>query len=82
MSQQIENPVDLGPLTQRQHMIIGVTTTILLLAIISYGLRLYAKRITAATVWWDDYTIGVGLAFAIIPCICNYVGMWVRFVLR
>ena len=75
MSQQIENPLNRGYLTERQQLIIGVTTTILLLALISYGLRLYAKRITAATVWWDDYAIGVGLAFAIIPCICNYVGM-------
>ena len=75
MSQPIENPLPLGHLTERQHLIIGVTTTILLLAIISYGLRLYAKRITAATVWWDDYAIGIGLAFAVIPCICNYVGM-------
>ena len=74
MSQQVEYPADLSNLTFRQHVVIGVTTTILVLAILSYGLRLYAKRITAAHVWWDDYLIGVGLSFAVIPCICNYVG--------
>ena len=71
----LEYPLDLSHLTYRQHLIIGVTTTILLLAILSYGLRLYAKRITAANVWWDDYVIGIGLLFAIIPCVSNYVGM-------
>ena len=74
MSQQDEYPVDLSVLTFRQHVIIRVTTTILVLALLSYGLRLYAKRITAAHIWWDDYLIGIGLLFATIPCICNYVG--------
>ena len=74
MSQQTEYPVDLSVLTSRQHLVIRVTTTILVLAFLSYGLRLYAKRITAAHIWWDDYLIGIGLSFATIPCICNYVG--------
>ena len=74
MSQQTEYPVDLSVLTSRQHLVIRVTTTILVLAFLSYGLRLYAKRITAAHIWWDDYLIGLGLSFATIPCICNYVG--------
>ena len=74
MSQQTEYPVDLSVLTFRQQVIIRVTTTILVLAMLSYGLRLYAKRITAAHIWWDDYLIGIGLSFATIPCICNYVG--------
>lgn len=62
-------PLDLHHMTYRQHLILGVTTTILILAILSYALRLYAKRITAANVWWDDYTIGVGLVCAnVVSC--------------
>lgn len=74
MSLQTEYPADLSVLTSRQDLVIRVTTTILVLAFLSYGLRLYAKRITAAHIWWDDYLIGIGLSFATIPCICNYVG--------
>lgn len=48
-------------MTTRQHVIVAITTFILTLAIVSYALRLYAKRKTAANVWWDDYMIGVGL---------------------
>ncbi len=53
--------LNLGDFNYRQRLVLGVTITILMLAIISYALRLYAKRITAASVWWDDYMIGVGL---------------------
>ena len=58
----------------RERLVVVVTNTILALALISYGLRLYAKRITTAYIWWDDYVMGIGLAFAVIPCICNYLG--------
>ena len=44
-----------------QHLIIGVTSVILALAIASYISRLYAKRLTKAPVWWDDVMVGVGL---------------------
>jgi len=54
-------PLDLGHLTYRQQLILGSTTTSLILAIGSYGLRLYVKRKIVARIWWDDYTIGVGL---------------------
>ena len=42
-------------------LIIGVTTVVLILAVFSYGLRLYARRISGARIWLDDYTIGIGL---------------------
>ena len=44
-----------------QRLIIGVTTFVLTLAIISYALRLYARRISEARIWFDDITIGIGL---------------------
>ena len=42
-------------------LIIGVTTVILILAVVSYALRLYARRVSGARIWWDDCTIGIGL---------------------
>ena len=44
-----------------ERLIIGVTTFVLTLAIISYTLRLYARRILEARIWFDDITIGIGL---------------------
>lgn len=44
-----------------RRLIIGVTTVILILAVVSYALRLYARRISGSRIWLDDYAIGVGL---------------------
>ena len=48
-------------LTYNQNLIIAITTLVLALSYISYGLRLYARRVSGAKVWWDDYMIGGGL---------------------
>ncbi|KAI4128728.1 MAG: hypothetical protein LQ347_004059 [Umbilicaria vellea] len=58
-----------------RRLIIGLTTVILMLAVASYALRLYARRISGARIWLDDCVIGVGLLLSCIPCICNYVGL-------
>ena len=50
-----------GRLTYNQQLIISVTTVVLVLAFLSYGLRLYARRIAGAKVWWDDHMIAGGL---------------------
>ena len=44
-----------------RRLIIGVTAVILITAVVSYSLRLYARRISRARIWLDDITIGVGL---------------------
>ena len=44
-----------------QRLIIGVTTVVLTLVIVSYALRLYARRISEARIWFDDIIIGIGL---------------------
>ena len=53
-------------LTYNQNLIIAITTLVLALAYISYALRLYARRVSGAKVWWDDYMIGGGLVRDII----------------
>ncbi|MCJ1379282.1 hypothetical protein MMC17_002383 [Xylographa soralifera] len=60
-------------------LIIGVTTAVLILAVISYALRLYARRISGARIWLDDYTIGIGLLLSFVPYVCNYVGLQYGF---
>lgn len=47
--------------TYRQKLIVGVTTAVLILAIVSCLLRWYARRISSATLWYDDYLMGAGL---------------------
>lgn len=48
-------------LSYNQNLIIAITTLVLILAYVSFGLRLYARRVSGAKVWWDDYTIAAGL---------------------
>lgn len=44
-----------------QHLILGVTTAVFVLAIISYILRLYARHISGANFWYDDYVMAGAL---------------------
>ena len=48
-------------LTYNQNLIIAITTLVLVLAYASYALRLYARRVSGAKVWWDDYMVAAGL---------------------
>ena len=52
-------------LSYNQNLIIAITTLVLVLAYVSYGLRLYARRVSGAKVWWDDYMIAAGLVRSI-----------------
>ena len=44
-----------------RHLVIGVTTFCQVLGVSAFGLRLWARRISDASLWWDDYLMGVGL---------------------
>ena len=46
---------------EHQRLIIGVTTVALILAVTSYVLRLYARWISVARLWYDDYFMCAGL---------------------
>lgn len=53
--------MDASNVTYRPSLIIGITTAVLILAILSYILRIYARQISKAKLWYDDYLMGVGL---------------------
>lgn len=57
------NLIEMGinEVSHRQHVIIGITTAVLVLAIISYILRLAARRVSRAGFWYDDWFMGAGL---------------------
>ena len=53
--------MSINEVSHRQHVIIGITTAVLVLAIISYVLRLAARRMSRAAFWYDDWLMGAGL---------------------
>lgn len=65
-----DNPSDV---VYRQVIAVVPTTTILLLAVLTYGLRIVARAQTRQKIWWDDYLMGVGLLLSFEPAICQYL---------
>lgn len=44
-----------------RHLVIGVETLVKVLSFASFGLRLWARRVSESKLWWDDYIMGIGL---------------------
>ena len=44
-----------------QHLVVGVTTFCELIGVLSFAARILARRMSKATLWWDDYIMGIGL---------------------
>ena len=44
-----------------KRLIVGVTTFCELIGVVSCAARLLARRLSKATLWWDDYVMGIGL---------------------
>ncbi|KAL8659146.1 MAG: hypothetical protein Q9202_007261 [Teloschistes flavicans] len=44
-----------------QRLIIAIETLFKALSLISFGLRLWARHISKAKLWWDDYIMGLAL---------------------
>lgn len=49
------------------------TTLVLALAIVSYVLRLLARKKSFQPLKWDDYLMGIGLLIILEPAICEYL---------
>ncbi|KAH8763669.1 hypothetical protein F5883DRAFT_422658 [Diaporthe sp. PMI_573] len=49
------------------------TTVILILSLLTYGLRIVARVKTSQRVGWDDYLMGIGLLLSLEPAICQYL---------
>lgn len=49
------------------------TTIMLILSLLTYGLRIVARVKTSQKVSWDDYLMGLGLLLSLEPSICQYL---------
>lgn len=49
------------------------TTIMLILSLLTYGLRIVARVKTSQRVGWDDYLMGLGLLLSLEPAICQYL---------
>jgi hypothetical protein len=49
------------------------TTIVLTLAILSYILRIWARRKSGQQLKWDDWLMGAGLIITMEPAICEYL---------
>jgi hypothetical protein len=52
--------MDSKEILYHQHLIIGVITFKEILGLTSYTLRLVARRLSGAGLWYDDYVMGIG----------------------
>ncbi|KAK9424192.1 putative Integral membrane protein [Seiridium unicorne] len=57
----------------RQIFAIVPTTLVLFLSILTYALRILARRKTRQELGWDDYLMGIGLIISIEPAICEFL---------
>lgn len=55
--------MDIAEVNHYRKLIIGVTTVILVLAFASYALRIWARRVSGAKLWYDDFFMGIGLVW-------------------
>ncbi|EPE06929.1 integral membrane protein [Ophiostoma piceae UAMH 11346] len=54
---------------------IGVVVTCLLLAILSFGLRLYARTVSSAKLWYDDYWMILVMVMCFGMSACDITGL-------
>ena len=45
----------------RQTMLIGIFTTFFILPAIAVGIRIFSRRLTRLSLWWDDWLILVAM---------------------
>lgn len=62
-----------GEVRTRQLFAVISTTIVLAFAILSYGLRLWARRRSFQSLQIDDWLMGAGLLITLEPAICEYL---------
>ncbi|KAI5928374.1 hypothetical protein F4810DRAFT_1123 [Camillea tinctor] len=60
---------------ENQRLTIGVVVTCLALSLLSFGLRIYARFVTHAKLWWDDYWMFWVTAICITASVMDFVGL-------
>ncbi|XXH03343.1 hypothetical protein Hte_009741 [Hypoxylon texense] len=61
--------------TYAQRLTTGIVVTCLGLSVLSFGLRLYARRASAAKLWWDDYWMSLPMLICIAMSTNDFVGL-------
>ncbi len=61
-----------------QRLTIGVVVTCLLLSVLSFGLRIYARTISAAKLWYDDYWMVFVMVICFAMSACDFTGTYPR----
>lgn len=70
-------PPDIPSDVANRRLFAWVSTTIVLsLAILSYILRIWARKKSGQQLKWDDWLMGVGLVITTEPAICEYLCKW------
>lgn len=69
-------PPDIPSDVANRRMFAWVSTTlVLVLAVLSYVLRIWARKKSYQPLRWDDYLMGIGLLITFEPAICEYMRM-------
>lgn len=58
-----------------QRLTIGVVVTCLSLSLITFTLRIYARVVTSAKLWWDDYWMFLVMVLCLAMSAADFVGM-------
>ncbi|KAI1136210.1 hypothetical protein F5Y05DRAFT_391971 [Hypoxylon sp. FL0543] len=61
--------------TYAQRLTTGIVLTCLALSVLSFGLRIYARKISAAKLWWDDYWMFLPMLICIAMTTNDFVGL-------
>lgn len=62
------------PAPNRQPLILRFTVALTVLATVGVLMRVWARRLSGARFWWDDWTIVVALMGSYVTAIANLVG--------
>ncbi|KAI1372871.1 hypothetical protein F4677DRAFT_431002 [Hypoxylon crocopeplum] len=61
--------------TNAQRLTTGIVVTCLTLSVTTFGLRIYARNVSAAKLWWDDYWMSVPMLICIAMSTSDFVGL-------
>ncbi|KAH8703286.1 hypothetical protein BGW36DRAFT_443399 [Talaromyces proteolyticus] len=57
----------------RAPVVIGVCVLLIIISLVATGLRLYARYLVRLKLWWDDWFCLIGLPFALLSMIFDFV---------
>ncbi|KAI0164555.1 hypothetical protein GGR52DRAFT_560366 [Hypoxylon sp. FL1284] len=61
--------------TYAQRLTTGIVVTCLGLSVVSFGLRIYARKTSAAKLWWDDYWMTVPMVICVAMSTSDFIGL-------